>query len=260
MFTLSDHKPNQTCQGLGRRDFLKAGALGGLGLGLGNLTLPGLLEAKAKAMAQGKPMRNKSVVLLFCKAAPHTSNSSIPKCPPLRIPQHQRGNPHHHSGAHFRFHLSQVGQDDGQVGRRSFLPIEKRGPHLFESHQRRQSDEGRHERVATRIGGAFDKKSGMPNNCLVLPEAIDENLKLGSNFETGALPGLTDPGTLGSTYSAFNPAGGGTAKENMELRIAPDRLADRKGLLGGLDGSSATSMRTVRSKEPITFVSKLSTP
>ena len=53
MFTLSDHKPNQTCQGLGRRDFLKAGALGGLGLGLGNLTLPGLLEAKAMAMAQG---------------------------------------------------------------------------------------------------------------------------------------------------------------------------------------------------------------
>ena len=90
--------------------------------------------------------------------------------------------------------------------------------------------------VATRVGGAFDKKSGMPNNCLVLPEAIDENLKLGSNFETGALPGLSDPGTLGSTYSAFNPAGGGTVKENMELRITPDRLADRKGLLGGLDG------------------------
>jgi hypothetical protein len=90
--------------------------------------------------------------------------------------------------------------------------------------------------VATRVGGTFDKASGMPNNCLVLPEAIQENLKLGSNFETGALPTLTDPGTLGSTYSAFNPAGGGTAKENMELRISPDRLTDRKGLLGGLDG------------------------
>ena len=57
MFTLSDHKPNQTCAGLGRRDFLKAGALGGLGLG--SLTLPSLLEAKAKALANGKPMRNK---------------------------------------------------------------------------------------------------------------------------------------------------------------------------------------------------------
>jgi hypothetical protein len=90
--------------------------------------------------------------------------------------------------------------------------------------------------VATRVAGAFDKATGMPNNCLVLPEAIQENLKLGSNFETGALPGLTDPGTLGSTCSAFNPAGGGTAKENMELRISPDRLTDRKGLLRGLDG------------------------
>ena len=68
MLTLSDHKPNQTCAGLGRRDFLKAGVLGGLGLG--SLTLPGLLEAKAKAVAQGKPMRNKSVVLLFLQGGP----------------------------------------------------------------------------------------------------------------------------------------------------------------------------------------------
>ena len=76
----------------------------------------------------------------------------------------------------------------------------------------------------------------MPNNCLVLPEAVQDGLKLGSNFETGALPPLTDPGTLGSTYSAFNPAGGGIAKENMELRIPSERFVDRKSLLNGLDG------------------------
>ena len=43
---------------------------------------------------------------------------------------------------------------------------------------------------------------------LVLPEAVKDGLKLGSNFETGALPTLTQPGLLGPQYEAFSPAGG----------------------------------------------------
>jgi hypothetical protein len=76
----------------------------------------------------------------------------------------------------------------------------------------------------------------MPRNTLVLPEAIDPNLKLGSNFETKALPTLTQAGDLGASYAAFNPAGGGEVNADMRLQIDPERLADRRGLLGSLDG------------------------
>ena len=216
MLTLSDHKPNQTCAGLGRRDFLKAGVLGGLGLG--SLTLPGLLEAKAKAVAQGKPMRNKSVVLLFLQGGPPHIEFFDPKMSapaeyrsingeiPTTIPGLTFGSTFPKL-AKMTDKLAVVRSYQSRNAGHTYLKVTSGGNTM----------KAATSAVATRVGGAFDKKSGMPNNCLVLPEAIDENLKLGSNFETGALPGLTDPGTLGSTYSAFNPAGGGTAKENMEF-------------------------------------------
>jgi uncharacterized protein (DUF1501 family) len=237
MLTLSDKMPNRTCQGLGRRDFLKAGALGGLGLGLGNLTLPRLLEAKAKALANGKPMRQKSVVLLFLQGGPPHIEFFDPKMSapaeyrsitgeiPTKIPGVTFGSTFPQL-ATMANKLAIVRSYQSRNGNHTYLDVTSGGNEM----------KAATSAVATRVGGTFDKASGMPNNCLVLPEAIQENLKLGSNFETGALPTLTDPGTLGSTYSAFNPAGGGTAKENMELRISPDRLTDRKGLLGGLDG------------------------
>ena len=214
----------------------KAGARR-IGLGLGSSDPP----RPARSQGQGHGPRQAHAEQIgrpsFFKAAPPTSNSSIPKCPPLRSTAASTGRFHHHSGAHFRFHLSQIGQDDGQAHRHSFIPVQKRRSHLFESHQRRQSDESRDECGRPGVGGAFDKRSGMPNNCLGPARSHRREPQAREQFRNrGPLPGLTDPGTLGSTYSAFNPAGGGTAKENMELRIAPDRLADRQGLLGGLDG------------------------
>jgi uncharacterized protein (DUF1501 family) len=64
---------------------------------------------------------------------------------------------------------------------------------------------------------------------------VQDGLKLESNFETGALPTLTQPGDLGPTYTAFNPAGGGQLKEDLELKIGAERLGDRRQLLASLD-------------------------
>src|SRR5262249_15578251 len=53
--------PSRDCSGLARRNFLKAGFLG-----LGGLTLPNLLRARAVAADAGSTaVRDKSVVLLF---------------------------------------------------------------------------------------------------------------------------------------------------------------------------------------------------
>ena len=65
MLTVEDKMLNQTCAGFGRREFLRAGALG-----LGGFTLPGLLKVKAAGLTQGKPFKNKSVVLLFLQGGP----------------------------------------------------------------------------------------------------------------------------------------------------------------------------------------------
>ncbi|HEX5106040.1 MAG TPA: DUF1501 domain-containing protein, partial [Pirellulaceae bacterium] len=86
-----------------------------------------------------------------------------------------------------------------------------------------------------RVAGANHPRTGMPANILVLPEAAQDGLKLESNFETGALPTLTQPGELGPTYAAFNPAGGGQLKEDLELKIGAERLGDRRQLLASLD-------------------------
>ena len=76
--------------------------------------------------------------------------------------------------------------------------------------------------------------TGMPRNTLVLPEAIDSELKLGRNFETGALPTLTQAGDLGASYAAFNPAGGGEINSDVRLQVTPERWLIA-GLLGSLD-------------------------
>src|SRR6478735_3972216 len=66
MFSIADPRPTRHCQGLARREFLKIGALGSLGLG-SMLTLPQLLQAKAS----GSPLvKDKSVVLLFLQGGP----------------------------------------------------------------------------------------------------------------------------------------------------------------------------------------------
>ena len=60
MLTLTSGQPAGNCEGHTRRDFLRIGSLG-----LGGLSLPGLLAARSQAAAAGIPVRNKSVVLLF---------------------------------------------------------------------------------------------------------------------------------------------------------------------------------------------------
>ena len=59
MLTFGSKTTQRDCSGLGRRDFLRAGALG-----LGGLSLPWLLEQKANAQDSGF-VKDRSVVYLF---------------------------------------------------------------------------------------------------------------------------------------------------------------------------------------------------
>jgi len=65
LFTLSDIKPNHTCQGYSRREFLRAWRPDAR-----RLDLVGLLESRAMAAAAGRPVTNKSVVLAVPQGGP----------------------------------------------------------------------------------------------------------------------------------------------------------------------------------------------
>ena len=75
MLTIHDRAPDRNCQGYCRRDFLKIGSLGLLGL-----TLPQLLADRARAAyGSGRPVTDKAVVLLFLAGGPSHIETFDPK-------------------------------------------------------------------------------------------------------------------------------------------------------------------------------------
>jgi len=231
MFSISDQYPNHDCQGYSRRDFLNVGSLG-----LGGLTLSNLLASRALGADSSSVLRDKSVVLLFLHGGPPHLEFFDPKpaAPPeirsvtgeiqTRLPGVLFGGtfPRLASLAD-QFTIVRSygsGSADHTYGR-TVSGGDANGPSM--------------SAIYARVRGNNHPVSGLPTNVLILPEAVQEGLKLGSNFETSALPTLTQTGTLGATYRAFNPSGGGELKQDMQLQLPMTRFNDRRELLSGLD-------------------------
>jgi hypothetical protein len=231
MLTLRDTRDDRNCQGFGRREFLRIG-----GLGLGGLSLPSLLAARAGGVASVDYVNDVSVVLLFLQGGPSHIEFFDPK---LTAPSEIR---------------SVTGEVKTQIpgvtfggtfpllaGMTDKLAIVRSYASNNSGHTYAKVTTGGNPldasmgAIYSRVAGANDAATGIPNHTLVLPEAIQDGLKLGSNFETSALPSLTQPGELGPSFAPFNPAGGGVLREDMQLRIDADRLLHRRSLLARLD-------------------------
>jgi len=232
MFTLLDKAANRTCQGASRREFLRVGALG-----LAGLSLPHLLAARAAASATGQPwVTDKSVVLLFLQGGPPHIECFDPK---MSAPSEFRAMfgevKTNLPGVTFGSHFGKMAKlADKLAIVRSYGS--KNANHSYENVTTAGNPlKASASSIYARVAGTNDPTTGIPNNVLVLPEAVKEKIKIGTSFETTALPTLTQPGQLGPNFAAFNPAGGSTIKQNMDLRIEPDRFMDRKHLLAGLD-------------------------
>lgn len=231
MLTISDTRNVRHCQGTSRREFLRVGSLGLLG-GLG---LPQLLAAKARAAAEGRVWKDRSVVLLFLQGGPSHIEFFDPK---MTAPEEIRSItgevktkwPGVTFGGSFQ-KLSQMTDRFSVV--RSYASMN--GDHSYMT-----VASGGNPLKAT-MGSLFARvvgstgATGIPTNCLVLPEAVEPGLKLQGNFETGALPTLTSPGELGPTYAAFDPSGGQELRKNLQLKIPTERFEDRRKLLAGFD-------------------------
>jgi len=232
MLTLLDPHPDRTCRGLSRRDFLKIGSLSLLG----GMTLPALLEARAAAASAGRVVKDRAVVLLFLSGGPSHIEFFDPK---MTAP------------AEFRSITGEVQTRlpgitfGGTFPRLARLADKLAVVRSYASgsgeHRYLLAASGGNAMKATmgalyaRVAGANDPHTGMPNNVLVVPEAVERGLRLQGNFETGALPTLTSPGDLGPSYRAFDPSGGSDVQRNMHLRIPAGQFGDRRHLLAQLD-------------------------
>jgi hypothetical protein len=232
MLTLLDHGYHRTCQGVSRREFLTIGSLGLLG----GLTLPDLLAARTRASAAGHLVKDKSVVLLFLQGGPSHIEFFDPKMSAPADVRSMTGEvqtklPGITFGGTFTRlasladKLAVVRSYASLNGDHSYLAVTSGGNPM----------KAAMSALYARLAGTTNPRTGLPTNVLILPEAVEPGLKLGGNFETGALPTLTSGGELGPTFAAFDPSGGGPLQKNMQLRLPAERFSDRRRLLAGLD-------------------------
>ena len=232
MLNLTDPSVHKSCAGLSRREVLRIGALG-----LGGLTLPDLLRAREEVATAGGSVRDVSVVLLFLQGGPSHIEFFDPKMEaPLEIRSTTGEVPTKLPGITFGGTFPKLGKlADRLAIVRSYQS--KNGGHTYQDVvSARNPLKATMSALYSRAAGTSNPNTGIPSNTLILPEAIKPDLKLRGNFEKNALPGLTSAGSLGSTYAAFNPVGGGAARENMELRLPQSRFSSRRNLLSALDG------------------------
>ncbi len=242
VLSITDNRPTHCCAGYRRREFLRIGGLSTAGLGLGagaglGLALADMLRARSSASSPlGKAIQDKSIVFLFLNGGPSHIESFDPKMTaPSEIRaifgEVQTKIPGFTLGSHFP-------KLAARADHVSFIRSYGSGN---SGHSYGEVSSGNNATQATmgsiyaRVAGTNHPRSGIPTNVLVLPEAINPELKLQHNFETGALPTLTQPGDLGANFRAFNPQGGGELTDNMQLTMPRERFADRRHLLKGLD-------------------------
>jgi len=232
MFTLTDNRLQRNCSGYSRRDFLRIGSLG-----LGGLTLSQLMALESQAKVLGKDfLRDKAVVLLFLQGGPAHIEFFDPK---MTAPAEYRSITGEVKtripGVTFGATFPQLAERTDKFSIvRSYGS--KNGGHTYlDVTSGRNPLKAAMSALYARVAGTNHPATGMPLNTLVKPEAVEDGLKLGSNFETGALPTLTDPGDMGAIYRAFDPSGGGVLQENMQLRMPAERLEDRRSLLRQVD-------------------------
>ena len=242
MLTITDPRYAQSATACRRRDFLRIGSLCGL-------TLPGLLAAKAQAATNKNAYKNKSVVFLFLQGGPPQIETFDPK---LNVADNNRSCTGEIRtkvpGVWFGGTFPQLAQRADRLAVvRSFATNDG-------SHNQIPILTGRHPSKAAMgamcasATGAFHDRTGVPMHIVIIPEAVQPDLKLGQPTATFGLPGIERnvacAGSLGNVYKGFVRNGSPEQLGNFNLKLPHDRFADRFQLLGQIDALKRQLDRT----------------
>ena len=221
-------------RGSTRREFLRVGALGA-----GALSLPGLLTARSDAATPGW-IRDKSVVLLFLQGGPPQVECFDPK---MEAPDGIRSCigeiPTRLPGVTFGSAFPQLAaRADRLAVVRSFASGDAgHNPDpLLTGNSPLKATMGAHH---ARLVGANHPETAMPTSAVVLPEAIQPDLGLGTPTGPFRLSYIKQhygmAGQLGAPYRSLFLDGGDQLLQDFELTLPRKRFDDRRLLLGQLD-------------------------
>ena len=207
-----------------RRDFLRIG-----GLGLGGITLADYFALKAHA--NGKLLKDKSVVFLFMHGGPSQFETFDPK---MDMPSDIRSATGEIKtripGITFGSTLQRLAKlNDKFSVVRSFATGD--GKHDIKPIMCRQTLNANMGSLYSRVAGPVRSETAMPSNIALYPRAVNQDtMEAFTKFGDFA-----SSGELGIAYSAFVPGAGSGLQQDMKLNLEPGRLDDRKGLLAGID-------------------------
>jgi hypothetical protein len=211
--------------GITRRAFLTIGSLG-----LGGLTLSSLLAGRASAKENGGLVRGKSVIFLFQQGGPSQFETFDPK---PEAPDGirtvtgtvQTALP----GVRFGDSMSRLARlADKLTVVRSFQT--NNGGHNIQPIVSPDTLNANIGSLYSRVVGATRPESGMPTNTVIFPDAVCSDVLKGK-----ARGDIAATGPLGSVHAPFMPGSGGQLQKNLRLGMEKERLAERQGLLAGLD-------------------------
>jgi uncharacterized protein (DUF1501 family) len=219
MLNFVDHRPR-----LGRRAFLRAGALS-----LGGLSLPGLL-----ANAADEPrslLSGRSVIFLFLHGGPSQFETFDPK---MSAPEEIRSTTGEIAtsipGVTFGSSFPKLARLANRLAIvRSFTTGDAN--HDIKPVVSRHTNGANLGALFSRVAGMTDAATGMPRTALLFPRAVDATTGPGqTNFGR-----FDSTGNLGNSYAPFVPGAGGDLQQDMQIKLPFDRVTDRRALLTELD-------------------------
>lgn len=234
MLTLFDDQASGDCGGSTRRDFLRVGALG-----LGGLTLPGLLATQAAAAREGRKsyVRKKSIVLLFLCGGPsqiETFDPHMDRPSPQCSTTGETKTPLF--GVTFGGTLEKVAARADQLAIvRSYSPHDIADHALAIRHVLVAGDPLGHKAsigaLATKIRGESFTSTGLPTFVELIEDEIEDQYR--EDMDRMRLG--NSAGELGAACAPFAALGGDGLQKNMRLNLPLARLNERRSLHQSLD-------------------------
>jgi hypothetical protein len=230
MLEVTSRRLYRDCAGNTRRDFLKVGSLGLASMGLGALTLPNLLAARAAAASNRQAVKDTSVVWLWLGGGATHVETFDPK---MSAPSEYRSTTGEVAtnlpGVTIGGTLPKIASvADKMAFVRSFAHTNSGhggGTHfVMTGYDNRKVDNGGvpdrpgYGSILSRARGASNPSTGIPTY-----------VRMGDIRQGGG------PAFLGPAYGPFDQEG--QARKNMALSIPEERMADRRNLLSSFDAA-----------------------